>query len=216
MQRTGCSNPSAVKPSCSRSSSYHNMKQEQLNTYIAEEMNKWQPILEYGRIYLDEDKALRDKYMWLIWLKTCLPWSLGLTIIEGAFSLFCNQSLLYILLSIFIFFTIAISLVIYKNRNVISKFAGENDKSELNSLLEATNSYLSKLGRWLAELDSHIKTVSTTVDAIEKEYIEAKANQLPNDNKFSRIHGNLNEDWVVRAKYLADKRLQPFKQYIYE
>lgn len=192
------------------------MTQEQLNNCIAEELNKWQPILEYGRIYLDEDKALRDKYKWLIWLKTCWPWSLGLTIIEGAISLFCSQNLLYILLGVFIFVTIAISFVIYKNRNVISKFASENDKFELNRLLEITNSYLSKLGRWLAELDSHIKTVSTTVVAIEKEYIEARANQLPNDNKFSRIHGNLNEDWVVRAKFLADKRLQPFKQYIYE
>lgn len=31
---------------------------------------------------------------------------------------------------------------------------------------------------------------------------------LDEDNKFSRIHGNLNEDWVIRAKYLANKRLQ--------
>ena len=192
------------------------MIQEQLNNCIAEELNKWQPILEYGRIYLDEDKALRDKYKWLIWLKTCLPWSLGLTIIEGIISLFCSQNLLYLLLGVFVIVTIAVSVIIYKNRNVISKFVSESDKSELNRLLETTNSYLSKLGRWLAELDSHIKVSSTTVKSIEKEYIEARANQLPNDNKFSRIYGNLNENWVERAKIIADKRLQPFKQYIYE
>ena len=74
---------------------------------------------------------------------------------------------------------------------------------------------MSKLGRWLAELDSHFKAVSSKVASIENEYIEARANQLPNENKFSRIHGNLNEDWVDRAKALADKRLQPLKQYIY-
>jgi hypothetical protein len=192
------------------------MTQERLNNCIAEELNKWQPILEYGRIYLDEDKALRDKYRWLIWIKTCWPWSFGLTIIEGIISLFCGQNLLYILLGVFVIVTIAVSLIIYKNRNVISKFASESDKSELNRLLENTNSYISKLSRWLAELDNHIKVSSTTVKSIEKEYIEARANQLPNDNKFSRIHGNLNEDWVERAKNLADKRLQPLKQYIYE
>lgn len=60
------------------------MTQERLNNCIAEELNKWQPILEYGRIYLDEDKALRDKYRWLIWIKTCWPWSFGLTIIDTA------------------------------------------------------------------------------------------------------------------------------------
>lgn len=191
------------------------MTQEQLNNCIAEELNKWQPILEYGRIYLDEDKALRDKYKWLTWLKTCWPWSLGLTILEGAISLLCSQTILYVLLGVFALITIAASIIIYHNRKIISKFASEIDKSELISLLEVTNSYLSKLGRWLAELDSHFKVVSSKVVSIEKEYIEARSNQLPNDNKFSRIHGNLNEDWVYRAKTLADKRLQPFKQYIY-
>lgn len=192
------------------------MTQEQLNNYIAEELNKWQPILEYGRIYLDKDKALRDKYKWLLWIKNSWPWSLGLTIVEGIISIFYNEAILYIFLCIFLLITAVVSIVIYRNRGVISRFIDTKDIIELEQLLESTNKYISKLGRWLAELDSHTKATPSKVSSIKDEYIEAKAIQLPNDNKFSRIYGDLNEEWDALAKDFADKRLQSLKQYIYE
>ena len=192
------------------------MTQEQVNNNIAEELNKWQPIFEYGRIFLDEDKALRDKYKWLIFLKKYLPWGFGLTVIEGILSFWSNTTFMYVVLGLFVLFIIVAIVIIYRNRITISKIVDMEKRAELEGLLELTNNYLSKLGRWLAELDSHFKVSSSHVTSIEKEFIEAKAIQLPNDNKFSMIHGNLNPEWVARAKDFADKRLQPLKQYIYE
>ena len=192
------------------------MNQAQVNNCIAEELNKWQPIFEYGRIFLDEDKALRDKYKWLIFLKKYLPWGFCLTVIEGIFSFLSNITFMYVVLGFFILFVIVSIIIIYCNRITISKIIDTEKRAELEGLLELTNNYLSKLGRWLAELDSHFKVPSSHVTSIEKEFIEAKAIQLPNENKFSMIHGNLNPEWVARANDFADKRLQPLKLYIYE
>lgn len=192
------------------------MTQEQLNNTIAEELNKWQPILEYGRIYLDEDKAIRDRYKWLVIIKEHWTWGLALTLIEGIVSFISKITILYILLCIFLVMTIAVIVVIYINRETISSIVNEKVRTELEVLLDKTNSYLSSLGRWLAELDSHKKLSSQMINQIEKEFIKANATQLPNENKFSRIHGNINPEWEERAKNYADKRLQPYKLFLYE
>lgn len=192
------------------------MTQEQLNNNIAEELNKWQPILEYGRIYLDEDKAIRDKYKWLVIIKEHWAWGLLLTLIEGIVSFISKITFLYILLGLFLVITIAAIVVIYIHRKTISSIVNEKDKTELEGLLDKTNSYLSSLGRWLAELDSHKKLSSQKVSQIEKEVIKENAIQLSNENKFSRLYGNINPEWEERAKNYADKRLQPFKLFLYE
>ncbi len=192
------------------------MTQEQLNNNIAEELNKWQTILEYGRIYLDEEKALRNKYKWLTYLKNSLPWAVILTLIEGLLSIYQGEMLWFIILGLLVTVIIIFIIVIICHRGIISKFIDIKERRELEGLLEVTNIYLSKLGRWLSELDSRCKVPTSKVFTIEIDFIEARAIQLSNENIFSSIHGILNEEWDARAKDYAEKRLQPLKQYIYE
>jgi hypothetical protein len=192
------------------------MTQEQLNDCIAEELNKWQTILEYGRIYLDEDKAVRDKYKWLIYLKNSLPWGLLLTFADGIASCFCDETILLIMFPILVIFSLIALFVFYKKRNTFSKLVDDKEKNKLENLLDLTNKYLAKLTHWLINVDSHIKLTYRNVNDIEKEFIVAKTIQLPNDNEFSCIFGNLNPIWVTRAKDVANERLQPLKYYIYE
>lgn len=192
------------------------MTQEQLNNCIAEELNKWQPILEYGRILLDEDKNLRDKYKWLIPIKRYWPWGVVLTLSDGMISHICNVKLLWVLFVLLVLLMIIVIVIIYNHRGVFAKLVDKDNRKELESLLDITNNYLLTLGRWLVDLDSHKKLTSTRVNDIERAFIEAKTNQLHCENKFSIIHGHMIPEWEMKAKDYADKRLQHYKQYIYE
>ena len=40
-------------------------EQQELNNFIASELDTHQIILEYGRVLLDNDKEIRDKYKWI-------------------------------------------------------------------------------------------------------------------------------------------------------
>ena len=47
--------------------------QQRLNEEIAYELDNYQVMLEYGRLYLDDDKANRKKYAWMNYAqKGCL------------------------------------------------------------------------------------------------------------------------------------------------
>ena len=192
------------------------MTQEQLNNCIAEELNKWQPILEYGRIFLDEDKNLRDKYKWLMPIKRYWPWGVVLTIVDGIVSHICNVKLLWVLFVLLMILMIIGIVIIYNHRGVFAKLVDKGDRKELEGLLDITNKYLSILGRWLVDLDSHKKQTTKRVNEIELAFVEAKTNQLHYENKSSKIYGNINPEWEMKAKEYADKRLQHYKQYLYE
>ena len=48
-------------------------EQQRVNLDIAYELDKYQVMLEYGRLFLDRDKAIRDKYKWMSFVKSgCL------------------------------------------------------------------------------------------------------------------------------------------------
>ncbi|MBR4553882.1 MAG: hypothetical protein IKO20_09245 [Bacteroidaceae bacterium] len=192
------------------------MTQEQLNNHIAEDLNKWQPIIEYARIFLDEDKALRDKYKWLLVIKDLFPWSLGLSLLSSFFPFISNQIVIFILMGVFFSLTIVAVIIIYRKRDTLSKFINKKDREELVDLIDSASRYISKLSRWLTELDSHIEVNPSDVFSIEKLMIESQTEILIVENKFSRIHGNLVPEWDARAKKIARKRLQPLKQFIYE
>lgn len=193
-----------------------NMTQEQLNNYIAEDLNKWQPIIEYARIFLDEDKALRDRYKWLLYIKRCLPWSLIISLLGAVLSFYNDKFTLSVTLGLFSVVVVIAAIYIWRQKDKLSKLVDEKDRMKLEHLMDSTNKYLSKLKRWLAELDSHSKVSAKDVSSIEKQFIEVQAEILPNENVFSIIHGNLVPEWNIRAKQIADERLKPLKQYIYE
>ena len=192
------------------------MTQEQLNNYIAEDLNKWQPIVEYARIFLDEDKALRERYKWLLYIKGYLPWSFILSLLGAVLSFYNDITILSVILGICSVFIIISTIYIWCQKDNLSKLVDEKDKMKLEHLMDLTNKYISKSSRWLAELDSHLKVSAKDVSLIEKQFIEAQAEILPAENKFSIIHGNLVPEWEIKAKQIADERLQPLKQYLYE
>ena len=83
------------------------MTQDQLNTDIAQELNKWQPIVEYGRLKIDEDNDIRSEYKWLIIFKNSVAGQLISTIIDFVLSQkvsYTNDSLSFssFILNIFI------------------------------------------------------------------------------------------------------------------
>lgn len=192
------------------------MTQEQLNNYIAEELNKWQPIIEYARIFLDEDKALRDRYKWILYIKRCLPWSFFISLLGAVLSFYNDIFILTVILGICVIFIIIAAIFIWSQKEKLSRLVEEKERMELEHLLDSTNKYISRLKRWLAELDSHSKVSAKDVSSIEKQFVEALAENLPNENRFSIIHGNLVPEWEIKAKQIADERLQPLKQYLYE
>lgn len=64
-------------------------EQQRLNLDIAYELDKYQVMLEYGRLILDRDKAIRDKYRWMSFLKIgCLSG----TAIEFLFTVLTAQN----------------------------------------------------------------------------------------------------------------------------
>ena len=191
------------------------MTQEQLNNYIAEDLNKWQPIIEYARIFFDEDKALRDRFKWLLYIKRCLPWSFLISLLGAVLSFYNDKIVLSVILVTCAVFIIIAAIFIWLHKEKLSRLVDEKDKMELEYLMDSTNKYISKLKRWLAELDSHTKVSTKDVASIEKQFMEAQAEVLSNENRFSIIHGNLVTEWNVRAKQIADERLQPLKQYTY-
>ena len=192
------------------------MTQEQLNNYIAEDLNKWQPIIEYARIFIDEDKALRDRFKWLLYIKHCLPWSFLISLLGAVLSFYNDKIVLSVILVTCAVFIIIAAFFIWLHKEKLSRLVDEKDRMELKHLMDSTNKYISKLKRWLAELDSHSKVSAKDVSSIEKQFVEAQAEILPNENRFSIIHGNLIPEWDKRAKEFADERLKPLKQYIYE
>ena len=44
-------------------------KQKRLNREIATELDKYQVVLEYGRLFLDRDKQIRDNFKWVSYVK---------------------------------------------------------------------------------------------------------------------------------------------------
>lgn len=73
------------------------MTQDQLNTDIAQELNKWQPIVEYGRLKIDEDNDIRSEYKWLIIFKNSVAGQLISTIIDFVLSQKVSYIFYYVL-----------------------------------------------------------------------------------------------------------------------
>jgi hypothetical protein len=187
------------------------MNQEQLNNCIAEELNKWQPILEYARIYIDEAKDFRKNHLWAnCWKPTLLIEGLG-TVICAIISKIEDLSVLCYI-GIFLFLLLCITaFVCYKYRK---KLVSKDEIEKLCNLSVNLNKYIIRLQTWLVSLDNRKKVTKAEVDCIEKEYRQAVVSMADVEEQFSNIHGNIIPEWQKRAKEYAAKRLEPYKQYI--
>lgn len=195
-------------------------EQQRLNLDIAYELDKYQVMLEYGRLFLDRDKSIRDKYKWMLFVKSgCLSGvilEIAVAVITAIVSADTFTEWLPYMLAILLFILLLYVAFLFAHRKAISKLVGKDDKDELVVLLDELQKYLNQLGEWIKSVDSHIEQNKTVVVEINKALAVAKSRQAGDVNKLSRIYGPLDEALDAKAHELASARLQQYKQYIYE
>ena len=194
-------------------------EQQRLNLDIAYELDKYQVMLEYGRLFLDRDKSIRDKYKWMSHVKGgCMSGvAIDITIAiitaiisADTFSKWLPYMLIALVLSLLLYI-----LFLFAHRKAISKLVSREDKVRLERLLDNLQKYLHQLGELLKSVDSHIKQTNEFVGGIDKSFAVAKSKQADDVNELSRIYGTLDETLDAKAHELANARLQQYKQYIY-
>ena len=147
-------------------------EQQRLNEEIAYELDKYQVMLEYGRIYLDYDRAIRKKYAWMNYAKNgCLSAVAIELIIAAATQLISSDSFsayLSYFLIILVLGLILYILFLFMHRKQVANLISAEDKDKLKTLLDNLQTYLHKLGEWMKDVDSHIKQNKSVLDIIEK------------------------------------------------
>lgn len=194
-------------------------EQQRLNLDIAYELDKYQVMLEYGRLFLDRDKSIREKYKWMLFVKSgCLSGvilEIAVAVITAIVSADTFTEWLPYILAILLFILLLYVASLFAHRKAISTLVGKDDKEELIVLLDKLQKYLNQLGEWIKSVDSHIEQTKTVVVEIDKNLAVAKSGQADDVNKLSRIYGPLDEVMDAKAYELANARLQQYKQYIY-
>lgn len=195
-------------------------EQQRLNEEIAYELDKYQVMLEYGRIYLDDDKSICKKYAWMNYVKNgCLSGIAVEMIMAIATQLISSEFFLTYLpyfLIVLVLGLILYLLFLFMHRNRIAKLISAEEKAALKELLANLHTYLHKLGEWMKDVDSHIKQNKSVLDIIKKELAVAKSLQAKEVNKLSEIYGELDEERDAKAHKMAEERLQQYKRYIYD
>ena len=189
------------------------MTQDQLNTDIAQELNKWQPIVEYGRLKIDEDNDIRSEYKWLIIFKNSVAGQLISTIIDFVLSQKVSYIFYYVLgvLVLCLSITLIVCLV---NIKTIKKLMSKKNKDEIYGKLNDAQSYLNNLGRWLIETAPDNKHSKVALKDLESDYRVAKNNVTSLENRFSILYGKIDPILEDKAKDKADKNLQRYKKFI--
>lgn len=194
--------------------------QQRLNEEIAYELDNYQVMLEYGRLYLDDDKANRKKYAWMNYAKKGCLSGIALDLIMAvatklisseSFSAYLPYVLIVLVLGLILYL-----LFLFMHRNRIAKLISVEEKAALKELLDNLQSYLHKLGEWMKDVDSHIEQKKSVLDIIEKDLTIAKCQQAKEVNKLSEIYGELDEERDAKAHKLAEERLKQYKRFIYD
>ena len=185
------------------------MTQEQLNTLIAEEMNKWQPIYEYATLFIDRANERNKKFKWIIWLYKERYAELIIALMGGIITYFHQSDTKNSIYALVVL--LALLFIVGK---LWPNLVEDSDIKELSSMQKQTSLYLNNLSRWLPRLDLHEKTTSKEVAFIEQEYIAAQVAQMSLFDRYSSIHGTLDAKLNVRAKERAEENLKPFQKYI--
>jgi len=195
-------------------------EQQRLNEEIAYELDKYQVMLEYGRIYLDDDKAIRKKYAWMNYAKNGCLSGIAVDLIIAAttqlissesFSVYLPYFLIVLVLGLILYL-----LFLFIHRNRIAQLISAEEKAALKELLANLHSYLHKLGEWMKDVDSHIEQKKSVLEIIEKDLAVAKSQQAKEVNKLSEIYGELDEKRDAKAHKMAEERLQQYKRFVYD
>ena len=194
-------------------------EQQRLNLDIAYELDKYQVMLEYGRLFLDRDKSIRDKYRWMSFAKIgCLSGTaieFLFTVLTAFLSVETLTKWWPYILAVLLLSLILYVVFMFAHRKAISKLVSKDNKDELEVLLDNLQKYLCQLGEWIKSVDSHIKQTKEVVVEIKGALAVAKSKQADDVNRLSHIFGTLDETMDAKAHELANARLQQYKQYIY-
>lgn len=190
------------------------MTQDQLNTDIAQELNKWQPIIEYSRMKLDEDTEVRSNFKWLVYLYKCMPFGIIGTIVEGIVSCYVTSEYLFPLLLVLISIVLIIGIILFFKKKTIKKLIKDSDKKELNSLLDEGVRYIDELGRMLINTAPNSKQTKAFVLEIESDYRNSKTLMAPKENRFSVLNGKIDSELQQKAHQVAEERLKRYQYYI--
>lgn len=190
-------------------------EQERINTAIAYELDKYQVILEYGRVMLGASDDVKRKYYWAMIPNWGIVISVVADIISAMVGSIANIEFLLYIASAVSFLLIYFFVVRFTIRKDLSLLMKREEYYELDSLLKNLNSYLSKLARWISLVDINIQVKKTVIEQISKELEIAKSEQEANINNISNIFGKLKPEWEERAKDFANKRLEQFKRFRY-
>ena len=192
--------------------------QKELNKIIRDDLEAYQSILEYGRILLDRDKKIRDKYKWIGLIKNEKIVSVSAVLDLGSFiaTWFSPIKVLFLIVGLLTVFLIFILYIRYKYREDISQLISKEDKDKMKEHLKAINNYLFHLDRWVRDLSpyytrgyDYISDIRTNL-YIEKKKIKSIENDL------SILYGELNPELECIAQNLANERLSQYSDYIYE
>lgn len=190
-------------------------EQQRLNESICYELDKWQIRKEYGLIMLDKDKDIRNRYKWINYLKKSIFASMLLDVSSFLFSIVSDSCIAWIITIVLMAIFLFVTLTYYKLRKELYFLLADTTRDELVDLLERLNSYISKLGFWLEELDSHIVAESAKIQQIRQDYYIEKSSANSLENKFSFIFGELNDDFQNKARTYAEQRLIQYQRFIY-
>lgn len=190
------------------------MTQDQLNTDIAQELNKWQPIVEYSRMKIDEDSEVRKNFRWLVWLNKCKFGGIIVTVAQSILTACFSNSILYIVLLILLSAMVIFGIILFVNRRTLKKIMRDSEKKELGSLLDDGNRYIDNLGRMLIKTSPDNRLTKTTVQEIESDYRNSKTLMALKENRFSILNGKIDPLLQQKAHEIADERLKRYQYYI--
>lgn len=190
------------------------MTQEQLNTDIAQELNKWQPIVEYSRMKIDEDNEVRMNFRWLVWLNKCKSWGLIVTVAQSILTACFSNSILYIVLLILLSAMVILGVVLFTNRRTLKRIMKDSEKKELGTLLDDGVRYIDNLGRMLIKTSPDNRLSKTTVLEIESDYRNTKTLMAPKENRFSILNGKIDPLLQQKAHEIAEERLKRYQYYL--
>lgn len=191
-------------------------EQQRLNEALAYELDKYQVILEYGRVKLAVSNEIRKKYRWItdcpkIVLIIGILGDIGSAIIGAIHSL----DILIILAIVLTCLLLAYFIIRFSIRNDLAIVMEKEESEKLTKLLDNLNAYISRLSRWIEDVDSHITAKKADITRIQSELRTEKNKQESELNEISAIYGHLNPEWEERARDFANKRLDQFNRFIY-
>lgn len=190
--------------------------QQRINKDICYEFDKYQVILEYGRIFLDETSSIERKYRWL---KLSSSTSTIITLcIEIVCTILGSINLIsfpiIIALGSFIFLAFILYMTLrFIFRKPLGIMISKEERTELCSILDKLNGYLSELDKSIRLVDVNVKTPNNLLKQIDNHINLEKTKIESSINELSRLYGTLNPEWEKKARQFANNRLEQYVRF---